>query len=437
MNSLSYLYNTSSCVSSDQLKEGIGRLTDEIAHLSAHRFDYNSEYASLFAPFDKDLQAEVKKLVEKKKKLNPTMLIVIGIGGSNLGTYAVHQALNGTLYNQTTDRIKVYFADTVDADYISRIAQLMKKELVQGGTVLLNVVTKSGTTTETIANFELLFTILQEHKQSDAHNYVVVTTDEGSALWHFAQEHQFDRLASARNIGGRYSVFSAVGQFPLILLGIDVDQLLAGAQNMVERCTQPQDNLAAIRAALLAAWYNQGFTIHNSFIFSVDLEGIGSWYRQLMAESIGKMNDKRGNCVQVGITPIVSIGTKDLHSVAQLYLSGPYNTATTFITVQQNRFNLAVPQRPAFDQLVTDLQGRTYATLMDAVVGGVKKAYSDQQRPFDELHVPNKSAYSIGQLMQLQMVEIMYVGFLFGINPFDQPQVELYKAETKRLLRNG
>jgi glucose-6-phosphate isomerase len=352
-----------------------------------------------------------------------------------LGTIAVLEALQGKFYNNQ-QKLNVYFVDTVDTDYIHDITQLVEQELKIGNAIILNVISKSGTTTETVANFELFLELLKKYHPDNYHHSVVAITDENSALWKLAQEEKYTLFAIPDHIGGRYSVFSAVGLFPLCFLGIDIEALHAGAQSgyALSINTTLDTNPAAVSAALLSTLYQKGYIIHDTFIFSVELASIGAWYRQLMAESIGKTYSTDGSVTHNGITPTVSIGSTDLHSVAQLYLSGPYNRFTTFVMVEKNKTDLILPHHEMFDRLVPSIQGTSFATLMNAILEGTKSAYLHDKRPFITMNIPEKSAYYLGQWMQIKMIEIMYLGFLMNVNPFDQPQVELYKKETKKIL---
>lgn len=416
---------TASMVSSDQLAELTARLAPEIERVASSHAD--SPYACVHLCEDQDMLVRVQAVIAQKKALQPTALVVVGIGGSNLGTMAIAQALHGSFNNQQ-NKLKIYFADTVDADYINDIVQLVARELINNNKVIINIVSKSGATTETIANGELFIEQLKQHCGDNYHEYVVVTTDYDSALWQLGKQEGYTCLEIPRAVGGRYSVFSAVGLFPLGLMGIDIVNLLAGARAM--RST----NYAVGNAATLYAHYKQGKAIHDTFLFSVNLEGIGKWYRQLMGESIGKEHNVHGNTVYVGITPTVSIGSTDLHSVGQLYLGGPRDKITTFITVGTTHAQTTVPEYPQFDALVSHIQGKQLSTIMKAIVQGTQRTYAQRSLPFISIVLPELSAFYLGQLIQLKMYEMIYLAYLLEVNPFDQPNVELYKQETRKIL---
>jgi len=433
------LLNTDNArVSSDAIHSLQKKLAPHIITLAEARTQsYNTEYASINIPFDSAMHVQIKKTIAAKKNLNPSLLIVIGIGGSNLGTMAVLQALYGRLYNEQEPHTRVHFADTVDTEYIQDIVLLTKKELHKGGVVLLNVITKSGTTIETIAHFTLFLDILRAFYPDDYHKYIVITTDADSPLHACALSKNITCLEVPQKVGGRYSVFSAVGLFPLGLLGIDIDELINGAQQAVTDCTHPKEyNIAAHSASVRYQQYMHGIHINDLFLFSVDLENIGKWYRQLMGESIGKEKNIHGEKVEVGITPTVSLGTADLHSVAQLYLGGPRDKLAVFVSVQKTPSHYYIPTHKECSALDVGIYGKSIAAINHAILTGVCDAYDKTERPYMQLIIQEKTAFYVGQLLQYMMIEMMYLGYLFEVNPFDQPQVELYKQKTRKILDN-
>jgi len=439
MKTIEFIYKESCCVADHELQKVGDQLKPEIAKIQqALMQGYDSDYASINLSTDMRMFDIVRAVIAEKKSLQPTMLIVVGIGGSNLGTMAVHEALHGKLYNENSPEIKVYWADTVDADYMANITVLMERALQQGHNILLNVVSKSGTTIETIANFQVLLALLKKYKQQDYSRYVVVTTDKDSKLWQLAQEEHFVFMEIPKNVGGRYCVLSAAGLFPLGMLGVDIQDLLEGARSVMPEYTDTHiaENPAALSACILATQYRDGKNIHDTFLFSNELEALGKWYRQLCAESIGKEYDRSGKRVTIGITPTVSIGSTDLHSVGQLYLSGMRTMFTTFVTVATSANDMMVPYMQGYDNLAENIQDKTLKSLMHAIEKGVQKAYQKNEIPYVSIVLPEKSAFYLGQFLQCKMLEIMYLGYLLEVNPFDQPNVELYKQETREILNH-
>ncbi len=401
------------------------KLFSELKKLNAVK-DYSNERASVFLPDDKHNLHVVNAAVALKRRLQPQLIVVVGIGGSNLGTIAVQEALLGKNWNlHHTPRI--LYADTVDPDALQVTIEEMQQVLRQGQQVILNVVSKSGSTTESVANFEVLLNVLKRHRKN-SEKYVVVTTDKNSNLWNLAIKSNFSALEIPKKVGGRYSVFSAVGLFPLGMLGVNLKELLDGAAAMKEQCLSldAKKNPAAIGASLLIHHSKAGRNIYDNFLFSTDLESLGKWYRQLLAESTGK---RKNLC----ITPTVSIGSTDLHSMAQLYLGGPDDKLTNFVTTHFNNV-IKVPYYPEYNQLVPDLQKKELNHIMHAILQGVKIAYKKGKRPFTETRFDGKNAKTIGAFMQLKMIETILLAKLLDVNPFDQPAVEMYKKETKRLL---
>lgn len=435
MNQITFTYQKSCGLDSQEIGGVVVRLQSEIDRIkNIVGAGYDSEYASVNVPSDEAARAAVKTVIHQKKALHPSALVVIGIGGSNLGTQAVQEAVLGKFYNLQEPEPKIYYADTVDSDLINDLVLLVEQLLEQEQTVLINIVSKSGTTTETSANAEIFLEILKNYYGDEHHNYVIVTTDKDSALWVDAQQKKYACLAIPKKVGGRYSVFTAVGLFPLGLLGVDIDQLCAGAQRAIDASTKlGTDNAAAVSAALLYQHNERGVHIHDTFLFSVDLESTGKWYRQLMGESVGKECNRSGDRVEAGLTPTVSIGSTDLHSVGQLYLGGPRDKFTTFILVDKNKSECMVPDSVELST-AQQLRGKPLIEIMNAIVQGTQTAYQEGERPFVTIRIPEKNAYYIGYLLQMKMVEMIYLGFLLNVNPFDQPNVESYKRVTRKLL---
>lgn len=411
-------------------------ITEEIQNLhAALSKKYDDSHASINLITDGEMQQQIKSLVQQKKTLTPEYIIVIGIGGSNLGTLAVQEAILGKHYNQKNPPTKILYADTVDPDTLTDIQTVIEPVLKDNNNILLILVSKSGGTTETIVNFEILLTTLKKYKH-DYQNYIVAITDKHSRLWDLAQSKGYEILEIPSLVGGRFSIFSPVGLFPIGMLDIDIDQLIAGAQHMRKRCLNLtiNENPAAMSALHIYHHWKNTIKIHDLFLFSSDLESIGKWYRQLMGESIGKEYDNNQQQLFAGITPTISIGSTDLHSMAQLYLGGPYDKFTTFVRINEARTHPSIPDETETANLVQGINGKSVDYIMKAILSGTQTAFQKRERPFMEIELPDKSASSIGQFLQMKMIEIMYLGYLFNLNPFDQPNVEEYKIETKKIL---
>jgi glucose-6-phosphate isomerase len=423
-------------ISSEKILETAKKLLPEIKNcVQATSKGYDDDKACINLPDDKSMLKKVKELVREKKRLNPEYLVVVGIGGSNLGTVAVQEAVLGKLHNQLNPVTKVLYADTVDTDYIYNIVKLIEPALKKGGNVIIDCISKSGTTTETAVNFEVLLDVVRKYKR-DYKNCVVVTSDKDSALWKLGLKEGFDTLEIPEKVGGRYSVLSPVGLFPLGLLGINIEELLTGAKSARDMYIHDdvEKNPAAESASIQFQHFKRGVNIFDLFLFSNDLESIGKWNRQLVAESLGKECNRKGEKVNSGLTPTVSVGSTDLHSIAQLYLGGPFDKFTTFVSVQNGFSSLKVPKTGDYDELVAGVRGKSLKTIMDAILDGTKAAFKERMRPYFEIVLPDKSECSVGQFLQFKMIETIYLGYLLGVNPFGQPSVESYKKETRRIL---
>ncbi|MBI4151249.1 hypothetical protein HY492_03925 [Candidatus Woesearchaeota archaeon] len=377
---------------------------------------YTDAASSLVLPYDVSQVRTTQQLARRCR--DAALLVVVGIGGSSLGTRAVQEAVLGTI----TPGMPVLYAETVDSDATAAIAKRIRSTVRDNKRVVINVVSKSGTTMETIANF-LVF--LDEFRRSKLVT-MVVTTDVGSPLEHLAKQNDWSLLTIPDAVGGRYSVFSAVSLFPLAVLGVDIERLVQGAQHMLGHClrTDIASNPALLLASIAYLELKRGKTVHDTFVFSTKLEGYGKWYRQLLAESLGKTQD-------AGILPTVSVGSTDLHSVGQYDLAGPRLVFHRFVTV--DKFGQDVHVAKA-DGIFSYLQHKSFTRLLDAIVQGTQDAFSRHKRPFIQIAVPDLSADTIGRLLQMEMVSVMLLGHLLKVNPFDQQAVEEYKITARTLL---
>ncbi len=394
---------------------------------------YDGKETSVSLPFDGVVHNEVLELVERKMTSSLKYVIVVGIGGSNLGSLAVYDAVYGKR-NLYTRRPDIIFVDTISPFLHKEMKMLLKKEVTSSDEILINLISKSGTTTETITNFEYIMSYLGDLEGIEER--VVVTTEEHSKLWDEAEKKGYSLLKHS-NVGGRFSVMSSVGQFPLLMTRVNVTALLSGARDIVRHCTDThiEKNISLLSASIMYLHYKNGIHINDSFFFNEEMESIGKWYRQLVGESIGKEKDVDGNEIRTGILPTVSIGSTDLHSVAQLYFGGPKTILFNLVYARQQRYRVEMPQKLLFENLLPDIENKNMADIMDAIYGGVKAALQKKKIPYIEIEMNNISEYTVGQYLQFKMLEIMYLGKLLNINVFNQPNVEDYKKETRALLK--
>lgn len=396
--------------------------------------DDSHDYASLNLPSDSAMHERVIELAGRFGSAET--IVLVGMGGPGLGAKAMQESLTGTMHNQLESK-KIFYADTVDAKRIGDIRTILDTDLKAGKQVLVIVCTQSGTTTESIANMQVFEAVLEQHG-ADLSQSMVVITNEGSKLDAFAAERSIDRLLVPPKIGGRYSALSSLGLFPLALLGIDIKAVATGALEMrtVGLATDVARNLPAQSAAAIHYQYTHGKNVLVNFMCSPDLESLGLWCRQVMAESLGKAKDRHEQTVHVGMTPTVDVGSRDLHSMFQLYMEGPDDKFTSFVRWKQ-RSKLTVPAKPEFDALTSNIGGRGLAAINHAINEGVLHAFAEVKRPFSVIDIDEGSASDLGAFLQFKMIETMFLGCLLSINPFDQPGVELYKTEMKRIMAEG
>ncbi len=435
------LYKDSARIDESALKETVQQLNEYREYLNTvlSKNDYDAPECSVNLPVDQQLIGLVKETQKKKISKKLKYMVVIGIGGSSLGTKAVYDAVYGFTDAIDCKRFpRLIFLETVDPEYLRRFKNFLEFEVSKPEEILLNIISKSGTTTETVANAEIIIEALgKKFSEEQIDERIVVTTDENSKLWNVAKLKNLTLLPIPKEVGGRYSVMSPVGLFPLAATGIDIESLCEGAATMRKNCIENELELnpALISAALLFLNAKAGKTINDNFFFAPQLESLGKWYRQLMGESIGKEKNLRDETVNAGITPTVSIGSTDLHSVGQLYLGGPLDKFTTFIWARNQEDPITLPKKLMMPGLVENLQNSSAQGLMEAILEGTKLAYAKKELPFMEIIMPEISAFALGEYLQFKMIEMMYLGKLMDVNTFDQPNVELYKIETRKILK--
>ncbi|MFA9288388.1 MAG: hypothetical protein ACEQSA_00715 [Weeksellaceae bacterium] len=424
---MKFIYKDSALIPDASIQKEAQTLAQYVKHMAevAAKTEYTDLEASLLLSSDAALLQKVKDIYNKKHTINLKYIFVVGIGGSNLGTKAIYDALLGFYDNLRPGYFpKIIFLDTQITAYLTQIPALLET-LSSKEEIFVHAISKSGGTTETIANLTMLTSML-EKRFGEVNDRMVIITDEGSAFQKRGEELGIDILTMPKTVGGRFSVFSAVGLLALMQSGVDVVELRRGATDMRNRCLQADytENPAMISAIVAFLHNQQGKNIHDTFVFTPQLESLGKWYRQLLGESAGKEGK--------GITPTVSVGSVDLHSVAQLYLGGPKDKITTFVYTQAD--NSLVLEDSSRYPLVPNIEGKSIDQITHAIIGGTKAAYLKAGLPYMECVLEKLTAYELGAFLQFKMCEMMYLGKLMEVNTFDQPEVELYKMETKKLL---
>jgi glucose-6-phosphate isomerase len=274
--------------------------------------------------------------------------------------------------------------------------------------------------------------------EEKARGHFLFTTDpERGALRELAASRGIPALPVPPNVGGRFSVLSPVGLLPAAVTGVDTRALLAGAQEMLERCRSPEltANPAGLLATLLhAADTELGHSIHVLMPYSDRLRTLALWFQQLWAESLGKALDLRGNPAETGPTPLAALGAVDQHSLLQLFMEGPRDKVILFVKVRERADPVPVPALHSGQPALEYLGGRTLAELLEAERRATAEALRRAGRPSLTLEVARIDARALGGLFMLFQIATAYAGALYGVDPLDQPGVELGKRLAYGLL---
>lgn len=396
---------------------------------------YSLPEASLRLPFDEVLLRKSQTLASKLAGPKLSYILDIGIGGSNLGAKALYEATSGTLDAHTPFAPKMLFADTCSPELLADLAEILLGEIMEKEEIIIIVASKSGATTETIINASVLVSTL-EQKLGSLADRIVCITDENSPLWKTGEKNMYHLLPVPKMVGGRFSVFSPAGIFPLLCAGIEGDVLLRGAQvaiyDSIERGIESD---AFMAAQDIISWHEKGIVAFDFFVFHPELESVGKWYRQLFAESIGKAETVDGTPTTHRMIPTVSIGSTDLHSVEQMHLAQPNISARFLVRAHAPHWeHQFLATDSVFAPLVTGVGHRAPCEILDAIYKGVVETYQSREMSFGEISLPDLDPEALGTLLQFMMCTTMHLANLLNINAFDQPNVEAYKDATRRIL---
>jgi len=360
--------------------------------------------------------------------------VVLGIGGSALGPIAVQQALNHPYYNELPREKrggfpKLYVVDNVDPERLVCLFQT-----IDPTRCLFNVISKSGSTSETMSQFMIVQQLLEEKLGKEAaRKLIVCTTDAVSGnLITIAKEEGYKHFVIPSAVGGRFSELTPVGLLPAAFCGIDIAGLLEGAAQMDEMC-QTDDiskNAAHMFALLHYIGMTQGKNITVVMPYADSLKFISDWFAQLWAESLGKQFDLDGNVVNVGQTPVKALGATDQHSQVQLYAEGPYDKIIVFLGVDEYRETITIPKTYADMPSLGFLGGVTHNALIKTMQNATEYALTKAGRMNMTITLPKVTAQTLGQLLYFFEVATAYAGELLNVDAFDQPGVEEGKNAT-------
>lgn len=372
-------------------------------------------------------------------------LVVLGIGGSALGTTALVTALKPPYYNllgkgKRRGCPRIFVMDNIDPDTFMAMMRLCPP-----AKTVYNVISKSGNTAETVTQLMIVLEALEKKLgAAGVKERVVVTTNPRGAakslLHPVADQYGLKSFDVPLNVGGRFSVFSPVGMFPAAMLGMDLDALREGCRRMDERCgsSDPAQNPAYLRAAVhYLADTLKGKVMSVMMPYADSLRDVADWYRQLWAESLGKRFSLNGAEVYAGQTPIKALGATDQHSQVQLYREGPNDKIFTIVEVSRFTKNARIPNVLASIADFAYLRGKTMNKLMAAELRGTMDALKASNRPVVRVVLPKVNEDTVAQLLYMLEVETAMAGRLYNVNTFDQPGVEEGKKIARALMADG
>lgn len=373
-------------------------------------------------------------------------MLVLGIGGSYMGLRALFEALCDPFHNERSraDRRETprlyYEGNNLDNDSMAALVDLLRTQCTDPTDLAqrwgIVVISKSGGTLETAVAFRVFREALENYygpHSAAARELVIPITGETGKLRKFAQAKGYgDTFPIPDGVGGRFSVFTAVGLFPAAVLGMDIRSLLQGAADITEQFRAApigQNPVLDYVATCHLLEKHHGLDLRILSTWGKGLEAVGLWYDQLLAESLGKQEQ--------GATPLTIVNTRDLHSRGQQHQEGKRDRVITNVIVDRpHRAEVKLPAvGDAYDQdELNRIAGKTLPEMLRAAIDGTNQAYADVQRPTADIHLPQLDAYAVGQLLQMFMLATVVEGRLIGINPYGQPGVEDYKRNMSAIL---
>ncbi len=379
---------------------------------------------------DERILEEVTRVGRELKGRAFRHILVLGIGGSALGTTAIFRALAHPFHNIVTEP-HLFVLDNIDPTTFSALL-----DVLDANRTLVIVVSKSGTTAETMSQFLIvrawMSRLLGERALRD--RIVAITDPEKGILRAIARRMDLLSCAVPPALGGRFSVLSAVGLLPSFLIGVDVEEMWQGARYMAKRCEvfDPFDN-PVCKNALYHFIFDceKRKSIHVYWAYADGLYPFADWLRQLIAESLGK---KREDGSAVGVTPVKALGATDQHSQLQLYREGPHDKVVTFLGVERWSSEVEIPTAPMEEEALAYLGGHHLGELLHAEQQATSWALAEAKRPNMTLWFPRLNAFTLGEAFFAYELQTAFMGALYGINPFDQPGVELSKAMTYGIM---
>jgi glucose-6-phosphate isomerase len=360
--------------------------------------------------------SQIKELGKRAKDYE--YFVLLGIGGSALGPRVILESLS-PMHN-LKKKPKVFIYDNVDPLTFKNII-----EVVDLKRTLINVISKSGSTSETLASFLIFWKMIRDRKLNLKEHFVFTTDPEKGNLRRLAQEYEIPSLSIPKNVVGRYSVLSPVGLFIAETLGIKSEELLEGAREVSEKTFNEKINenpMACLASCLYLMDKTKGRKILVFLPYSDRLKALSEWFCQLWAESLGKE--------EKGTTPYPSLGTTDQHSQLQMWIEGPEDKLILFVSVERHNCQEEIPEEFHDIEGLRFLGGHTLEELINTEQLATEMALWMHKKPNAKIILPKINPYSIGQIFQFLQIVTAMTGLLYRINPFNQPGVELGKRLT-------
>ncbi len=419
-------------ISQEEVNREAGKIGAVHREMSAKK----EEMAWRRLPYNQE--AVIEDIERTAKQINEQFenFVVLGIGGSALGSKALFSALKHTHYNslpaEKRGGVRFFVEDNVDPDRMNALF-----DLIDVGKTAFHVITKSGNTVETMSQFMIVLAMLEDRLGSGFKENIVVTTDrETGIMKKITNEYGFKTFVVPEGVGGRFSVLCPVGLLSAAVLNIDIGELMAGAAAADKACVREDlyENPAYMYALLYYIAMRKGVNISVMMPYADGLLNMAEWYAQLWAESLGKEKDLAGNTVNAGQTPVRALGVTDQHSQIQLYTEGPFDKIVAFIDVKEFNTKLAIPAPPIDVMDAKYLAGQTMNKLIASESLATEYAVTKAGKMNMRITLEKKNAFEVGALFFFLEMATAAIGELLQINAFDQPGVEEGKIATFALM---
>jgi glucose-6-phosphate isomerase len=379
--------------------------------------------------YDKEEFARIEKAAAKIQK-DSEVLLVIGIGGSYLGARAAIEFLRHSFYNSVSKEVRktpeIYFCgNNISSNYMNHLI-----DVIGDRDFSINIISKSGTTTEPAIAFRVFKKLLnQKYGKKEAAKRIYATTDkERGALKNLATEEGYESFVVPDDVGGRFSVLTAVGLLPIAVSGADITKLMEGAASMRNYClnNKYEENDALIYAAVRNVLLRKGKSIEILVDYEPSLHYVAEWWKQLFGESEGKD--------QKGIFPAAVDFTTDLHSMGQFIQDGQRTMFETVISIDQSKTEMILEEEDIDLDGLNYLAGKSVDFINKSAMKGTLLAHTDGNVPNLQVTLPEQNEFYLGELFYFFEFACGVSGYVLGVNPFDQPGVESYKKNMFALL---